>query len=427
MTNCVWGSMLAVLLLLVAATGATPPQQEAGDPPPPWAYGFSAPPGPGEKAAASGPMTSPPAGDPTPLHLAGNSLTFTAAQIRDDFAPADWYPGDHPPMPSIVAHGRRPGIRACSRCHYPNGKGRPENAPVAGLPYAYFVQTMADFKNGARKSADPRKPNTYEMANIAKAMTDDEVKAAAEYFSSMKWTPWIKVVETETVPKTKISVGMFLPLEGNEKEPIGQRIIEMPENPEAAEVQRDPRSGFIAYVPVGGVKKGEELVMSGGAGKTTACAVCHGGDLQGLGPVPGIAGRSPSYVVRQLFDMQRGSRSGLWSELMKPVVSKLSVEDLLDVGAYLTSRGGAVVPASGSLVEQGKARFHAYGCFDCHGANGEGTDQAPDLTTTRLTETEIAAFLQKPSPDARVKGMPSIPAGSPDLPALVAYVVSLKH
>jgi cytochrome c553 len=361
------------------------------------------------------------------MHLPGGSLAFTAAQIRDDFGPADWYPGDHPPMPAIVAHGRKPSIRACSRCHYANGKGRPENAPVSGLPYSYFLQTMADFKSGARKSADPRKANTNEMIAIAKALTDEEVRAAAEYFSAMKWTPWINVIETGTAPKTRASVGMFLPLEGDEKEPIGQRIIEVPENAEAAEVLRDPRSGFIAYVPVGSVKKGEELVVSGGAGKTTPCAVCHGGDLQGLGPVPGIGGRSPSYVARQLYDMQRGSRSGLWSELMKPVVARLSAEDLLAVAAYLASRGVAAAPTSASLLEQGKARFHAYGCFECHGANGEGTEEAPDLVTTRLTADEIAAFLQKPSPDARLKGMPAIPANSPDLQALVAYVVSLKH
>src|SRR6185295_2416952 len=103
----------------------------------------------------------------------------------------------------------------------PNGKGRPENAGVAGLPYAYFVQTMADFKGDARKSADARKANTNIMIAIAKAMTDDEVKASAEYFSSMKWTPWIKVVETATVPKTRIAGGMFLKLDGSDNEPIG--------------------------------------------------------------------------------------------------------------------------------------------------------------------------------------------------------------
>jgi len=270
-------------------------------------------------------------------HLEGSTGAFTLAQIRDAFGPADWYPGDHPPMPDIVAHGKRPDVRACSLCHYPNGKGRPENAGVAGLPYSYFMQTMADFKNDARKSADSRKGNTNIMIAIAKGMTDEETQAAARYFGSMKWTPWIKVVETNTVPKTRIAGGMFLKLEGKDTEPIGQRIIEAPDDAEHTENLRDPHSAFTAYVPVGSVKKGETLATTGG-GKTTQCGVCHGADLKGLGPVPGIAGRSPSYTVRQLYDMQQGTRKGVWTDLMKSVVANLSADDMLNLAAYTASR-----------------------------------------------------------------------------------------
>jgi len=299
--------------------------------PPAWAYAIA-------PAAPAGNAPAAPAAPDTSLkHLPGSTLEFTRAQISDAFGPADWYPGDHPKMPDVVAHGRRPDVRACSLCHYPNGKGRPENAGVAGLPATYFLQQMADFRNGNRKSAEPRKANTNTMITIAKGMTEDEIKAAAEYFSSMKWTPWIKVVETNTVPKTRIAGGMFLTLEGNEKEPLGQRIIETPVNAEGTEVLRDARSGFIAYVPVGSIKKGEALVTNG-AGKTTQCAVCHGADLKGLGPVPGLAGRSPSYLVRQLYDMQQGARKGLWADLMKPVVAKLTDEDMLNIAAYTSSR-----------------------------------------------------------------------------------------
>jgi len=241
-------------------------------------------------------------------------------------------------MPEIVAHGSRERqITACSLCHYPNGKGRPENAGISGLPYDYFVQTMLDFKNDRRKSADSRKANTNRMIAFAKAMTDDEIKAAASYFSSMKWTPWIRVVETDTVPKTRIAGGMFLVLEGAAAgmEPIGQRIIETPEKTEDTERLRNPRSGFIAYVPPGSVKKGEALARGGG--KTVRCDVCHGLDLQGLGPVPGLAGRSPSYTVRQLHDMQLDVRKGVWSDLMKGVVANLSAEDMLNLAAYTAS------------------------------------------------------------------------------------------
>src|SRR4029453_878874 len=107
---------------------------------------------------------------------------------------------------------------------------------------------------------------------------------------------------TKTVPKTRIQGGMYLRLEGEETEPLGMRIIETPENVEHTEVLRDPRSGFIAYAPPGSIKKGEALVTNGGNGKTVACGTCHGPDLKGLGPVPGLAGRSPSYLVRQIYD-----------------------------------------------------------------------------------------------------------------------------
>jgi cytochrome c553 len=320
----------------------------AGDPPPPWAYGFpgpaattppaaapAAPGGAGGRGAAAG---APAPEDGAKKQIPGSTVAFTLTQIRDAYGPADWFPGDHPTMPDVVAHGKRPEVRACSLCHYPNGKGRPENAGVAGLPVSYFLQTMGDFRSDARKSADSRKANTNVMIAIAKGMSEDEIKAAAEYFSSMKWTPWIKVVETDTVPKTRIAGGMFLKLEGRETEPIGQRIIEAPDDTERTESLRDPHSGFTAYVPVGSLKKGEALVTTGGAGRTTQCAVCHGADLRGIGPVPGIAGRSPSYTVRQLYDMQQGTRKGLWSELMKPVVSRLSNEDMLAIAAYTASR-----------------------------------------------------------------------------------------
>jgi cytochrome c553 len=322
----------------------------ATDPPPPWAYGFAssaastppvpaAVPGPAlARGGAAAPAAAPAPDDGVLKHLPGSTGAFTITQIRDAFGPADWYPGDHPTMPDIVAHGRRPDVRACSLCHYPNGKGRPENAGVSGLPYSYFMQTMADFRSGARKSADTRKGNTNIMIAIAKGMTEDETKAAGQYFAAMKWTPWIKVVEASAVPKTRIAGGMFLKLEGTETEPIGERIIETPENVEATEVLRDARSGFVAYVPAGSLKKGEALVTTGGSGKTTQCSVCHGADLTGVGPVPGIAGRSPSYTVRQLYDMQQGIRKGEWSDLMKPVVAKLTNADMMAIAAYTASR-----------------------------------------------------------------------------------------
>jgi len=299
--------------------------------PPPWAYGYETPPQPG----ATAPPPAPANTDQTPRTLPGAKGQFPRAQIANRFGPADWFPEDHPTMPDVVAHGKQPQVWACGLCHYPNGKGRAENAGVSGLSTEYFIHTMLDFRNGNRKSADPRKNNTNLMRQFAQNMTDDEIKAAADYFGAMKWTPWIKVVETKTVPKTKPNGGLFI-IEGKEMEPLGDRIIETPVNGEATEVLRDPHSGFTAYVPVGAVKKGEALVTKGG-GKTIACANCHGTGLKGLGPVPALAGRSPSYLMRQMYDMQQGFRKGTWTELMKPVVANLSTDDMMNIVAYTAS------------------------------------------------------------------------------------------
>jgi cytochrome c553 len=93
----------------------------------------------------------------------------------------------------------------------------------------------------------------------------------------------------------------------------------------------------VAYVPKGSIAKGEALVTTGG-GKTIACGTCHGPTLQGIGDVPGIAGRHPNYIVRQMWDIQNGDRAGPSAALMRPVVEKLSNDDMLAIAAYVASR-----------------------------------------------------------------------------------------
>jgi cytochrome c553 len=324
---------LFVLTFIVAAAWIA-----SAEDPPAWAYGFTSglsatPAGGGGRGGSGrgGGGRAPQAPDTTMLHLDGSTQEFTRTQVNDGYGPADWFPGDHPPMPEIVAKGRRPDIRACALCHYPSGQGRAENAGVDGLPVEYFIQQLKDFAAGNRKSADSRKQNTGAMASIARAMTDEEIKAAANYFAVLPFKPWIKVQESTTAPKTRINVGLFLALAGNETEPLGDRIIEVPVSAEMTETYRNPHSGFIAYAPIGSVKKGEALA------KTAQCTLCHGPDLRGIGPVPPIAGRSPSYMMRQMYDMQQGTRKGLWTPLKKPVVANMSQEGLLDLAAYVAS------------------------------------------------------------------------------------------
>jgi cytochrome c553 len=267
-------------------------------------------------------------------HLAGSTQAYTQAQIDDGFDPADWYPQDHPPMPDVVAHGRKAAnARACALCHLTSGAGQPESALIAGLPVGYVMRQMAEFKSGDRRGA-----GAAAMVPIAQGLNDEDFKAAAEYFSSLRIPVWYKVVETDTVPKSHLANGaMRLPVEHGGTEPLGNRIIELPQDGESAE-SRDPRSGFVAHVPPGSIKKGEEIVTTGADGKALPCATCHGPGLKGVGDVPPIIGRSPIYIFRQLNDLKIGTRNGAMAPLMKGVVEKLTADDMIAIAAYLVSR-----------------------------------------------------------------------------------------
>ena len=313
--------------------------------PPAWPYGMpELPPGvvPEQVPAQRTPPFRPPAPPdpdappPVLLQAEGSSLQFTRQQVGNNYGPADWFPDDHPPMPDVVARGKPNQVRACALCHLSDGRGRPENAPLQGLPREYIVQQLRDFQQGLRRSADPRKANTGEMENIVKALTEEEIQAVATYYSSIEVPKYIRVVETDTIPAMRIQGEIYFPLDDGGQEPLGVRIIETPEDVEQTRL-RNPRSGFIAYVPVGSVARGEALATTGGNGRTIACATCHGPDLRGLGPIPNIAGRSPSYLARQMYDIKLGTRKGTMAAMMTPVVANLTDSEIVDVIAYVSS------------------------------------------------------------------------------------------
>jgi len=266
--------------------------------------------------------------DDQPKTLAGSTKSYTPKQIDDLSNPPDWFPDLHPPMPPVVAHGTT--TFACGSCHLPAGTGHDESAYLAGLPAPYIVQQMADFKSGARKGFGA-------MPAIAQALTDEDFQSAAAYFASLPVRPWVRVVETDTVPKTYVAPGNIrLALPDGGSEPIGDQLVELPDNEQAA-LDRDPSSGFVVYAPTGSLAKGQALVTTGG-GKTTACGICNAATLKGLGTTPAIAGRHGNYIVRQLYFFQDGERSGPSAALMKNVVQRLDVDDMLAIAAYLSSR-----------------------------------------------------------------------------------------
>ena len=344
------GVSLVVLGASAAAQQPTAPAPAGGVPASlDWAY---TPPPP---AGSPPPPSALPADDNIVMKVPGNAKTMPRSRFRGVGEIPDWWPEDHRgQMPDVVKSGREkvgaPGmavtitaaVRPCGLCHLADGSGRPENAPVSSLHPAYFIQQMEDFKNGLRNSADPRKANTKAMASFAKNSTAEEVAAAAEFFAAQPYPRRVKVVESKTAPKVRLQGGMHMAIvgEGAGMEPLGaDQIVEVPDDPLRAEL-RDTRLGWTVYAPPGTLNRGKQVAAK------YQCTVCHGNNLEGIGPVPPLAGRSPSYTMRQLYDMKVGARRGPWAELMKPLVDRMTLQEMTAVSAFAGSVAPSAAPAA---------------------------------------------------------------------------------
>ncbi|HXI99835.1 MAG TPA: c-type cytochrome [Micropepsaceae bacterium] len=240
-------------------------------------------------------------------------------------------PAAQPGVPQIVVAGKGADVRPCNTCHTPSGMGQPESANIRGLNADYFARQMQDFKSGARGG-----PRSAAMSMFAKGMTDDEIKEVAAYYSSLKPVQWTRVSESNVAPKTIVGRNsQRTRVEGTDTEQVGNRIIEFANSPAAVRQMADP--AFIAFVPPGALGNGRTIVTTGGGGKAQACSGCHGDKLQGADDVPGIAGRSPVYLARQIYSFKNGVRKGPMAEIMKSVVGKLSDDDVIGVASYVST------------------------------------------------------------------------------------------
>jgi cytochrome c553 len=238
-------------------------------------------------------------------------------------------------MPDIVARGRKPQVMACAFCHTPTGQGRPENSPLAGLPEAYIKEQLLDYRSGKRKPAGSGHylPGVN-MLKAAKALTDEEIDASAKYFAQQKLRRRQYVIESLRIPRAEPAAWLYQEVGGMED--LGDRLIEVTNELERHE-RRDDRLEYTAYAPPGSVARGKRLATTGGDGKTQVCASCHLASLKGTDKIPPIAGRSPSYQLRQLVAFRNGLRTGEAGLQMDPVVVKLELNDMIDLAAYLGS------------------------------------------------------------------------------------------
>jgi cytochrome c553 len=72
------------------------------------------------------------------------------------------------------------GVAACASCHGATGAGLPAQYPrLAGQHQDYTVAQLQAFKGGARS-------NSPQMGALSKRMSDDEMKAVADYIAGLK-------------------------------------------------------------------------------------------------------------------------------------------------------------------------------------------------------------------------------------------------
>ncbi len=285
------GSLALLILISANVLAGTSPED---DPPPEWAF-----------------WESQPLKEPLPelgLTVPGSKLTITQEAHSHLIAAQDWFPDEHPAMPVAVGQGRAPDQLGCSLCHLPNGVGVPDSAALAGLSAAYITRQIEEFKSGRRECAGKEKtPCHSDMKDLAEKLSTADIQEAANYYSSLPYRSVVKVVEAAMVPGVEVFGYELAAQEGGVMEPIGLRILELPDNPMNTYLA-DSHATATAYVPPGSLARGKSLVES--AEGRAPCTTCHGPDLQGVGDIPPLAGQRPSYLYRQLYDIQYGYRRG---------------------------------------------------------------------------------------------------------------------
>jgi len=265
----------------------------------------------------------------------GSAYRYSASDIRNLYQAVDWFPALRVGAPRPVLQGRTAGAMACGYCHLPDGQGRPENAAIAGLPAAYIVEQVRAFHDGLRKGARPAWRASALMTQTAKLAEPDAVEAAARWFEAQPYAKAFRLIEGREIDAAVAGPGVYVHGPGGGREPLGKRIVEIPNDFARFEL-RDNRPGYTIFVPEGSIERGRALAETGGGGRFAPCATCHGAGLKG-GLGPPLAGRYPAYLFRQMIGFSTGDRRSEAAAPMIETASKLRTGDMIALAAFASS------------------------------------------------------------------------------------------
>ncbi len=137
-----------------------------------------------------------------------------------------------------------------------------------------------------------------------------------------------------------------------------------------------------------------------GQGKTAICAGCHGADGNSMmANFPKLAGQGEKYLIKQLKDIQSGTRPVVE---MTGMLNGLTDQDLADISAYFASQKATLGAAKAELVEKGEMVYRAGNmatglpaCIGCHAPDGQGNRAAAFPALAGQHGDYIAAQLKK--------------------------------
>lgn len=136
--------------------------------------------------------------------------------------------------------------------------------------------------------------------------------------------------------------------------------------------------------------------------KAITCSACHG--LKGISPNPewpNLAGQNEKYLVKQLKDMQQGTKRN--SPTMTALINSLSSQDLQNLARYFSKMPKAEGITPKKYLQRGEQLYrggdfnqHISACIACHGPRGTGNAQAgfPVLSGQKAAYTvlQLQAF-----------------------------------